>query len=304
MLSLNRGEQMAQVSVNKGSRVAWVILVGIWSSVLSVIMGALCCLTIVGIPCGLKYFKFLKIIFMPDGMTTAYRPTPKRRVLNIYWSVFGGYGMRFLYSVVAFVFRIFPPSRKIALRIDKMYAYLKTPFGAELIEYGKYTRQKNTMYDYTLLQRKICKNPMVPIFDDSKGRSVSVKKYLQKLGGAMSSIKRPSQIVIFLSLSVVIFGIASLSLSWIIGTVLIVFGLIVAIAMAEFRNYQYLRFYDQNMRPLFKLYGEDAEFEELPAGIKPSYVFEHLSNVHEENKRRSILAAAARQREKEKQDKK
>ena len=279
---------------SKGFFIAWVLLVGIWASIISAVIGTICCLSIIGIPFGIKHFQLIPIIFMPSGKTVVYRPTPKRRVINVIWSLFGGYGARICYSALALILRITVIGVPLALQIDRIYAYLKGPYGAEIVEYGKYTPQRNTMYDYTILQRKICKNPDLLIFDDTKGREVTVKKYLSRIEEEIFTIKRNSQIAIFLSLSLVLFGIASLTINLFLGIMLIAFGSIVCIVMAEYRSYQYLRFYDKHMRRLFKLYPEEAEYDPLPAGITPSYAFEYLSKLREQKKRRSIAKAAER----------
>lgn len=288
---------MAKNMNSKGFFVAWVLLVGIWASIVSALIGTLCCLTIIGIPFGIKHFKLIPIIFMPSGKTVVYRPTPKRRVLNVLWCIFGGYGARFCYSALAFVLKISVVGVPLALQIDRIYAYLKGPYGAEVVEYGKYTPQRNTMYDYTVLQRKICKNPDLLVFDDTKGREVTVKKYLSRIEEEIFTIKRNSQIAIFLSLSLVIFGVAGIAINPLLGVMLIVFGAVVCIVMTEYRSYQYLRFYDKHMRRLFKLYPEESEYDPLPAGIKPYYVFEYLVKLREQKKRRSIAKAAARANE-------
>ena len=285
---------MIKNTSSKGFFVAWVLLVGIWASIISAVIGTICCLSIIGIPFGIKHFKFIPIIFMSSGKTVVYRPTPKRRVLNVIWCLFGGYGARFCYSLLAFVLRITVIGVPLALQIDRIYAYLKGPYGAEIVEYGKYTPQRNTMYDYTLLQRKICKNPDLTIFDDTKGRVVTVKKFISRFEEEIFTIKRNSQIVMFLFASLALFGIAGIAINPFLGISLIAFGVVVCIIMAEYRSWQYLRFYDKHMRRLFKLYPEEAEYDPLPAGIKPYYAFEYLSKVREQRRRRSISDAAAR----------
>lgn len=285
---------MAKNMNSKRFFIAWVLFVGVWASIISAITGALCCLTIVGIPFGIKHFKLIPIIFMPSGKTVVYRPTPKRRVINVIWSLFGGYGARICYSLLALILRITVIGVPLALQIDRIYAYLKGPYGAEVVEYGKYTPQRNTMYDYTLLQRKICKNPDILIFDDTKGREVTVKKYLSRIEEEIFTIKRNSQIAIFLSLSLILFGIASIAINPFLAITLISFGAVVCIVMTEYRSWQYQRFYDKHMRRLFKLYPEGSDYDPLPAGIKPSYAFEYLSKLREQKKRRSIAKAAER----------
>ena len=272
----------------------WIFFVGSWSVCLSIFLGVLSCLTLVGIPAGIKYFKMVKILFLSPDKTVVQRPTAKTRALNIYWSLFGGYLLRFIYSLVSRILRIFKKGVSLSLMIDRIYAFIKSPFGAQIVEYGKYTHSRNTMYDYTLLQRKICKNPDIKIFDDMKGRPVTVKKYLQRLEDEVSGIKKPATIIFFLSISVAIFGFASLALIPFLGFGLVVSAGAVCIFIAEYRTHQFIRFYDKQMRKLYRIYGDDAEFDELPAGISPSYVFDHLAQVREQNKRASIKKAAER----------
>ena len=272
----------------------WMIFVAPWACALAIFFGAVCCLSLVGIPAGIKYFKLIKVLFLPTDKTVVYRPTAKKRALNIYWGIFGGYTARLIFSFGARVLRLFKAGVPLSLSIDKIYAYIKHPFGTEVVEYGKYTHQRNTMYDYTLLQRKICKNPDVKIFDDMRGRPVTVKKYLARLEDEVAGIKKPSNIIFFLAISVAIFGLASLMIIPAIGVGLILCSFITCIIVAEYRSHQFLRFYDKQMRKLFKLYDNDAPFDESTAGVKPSYVFEHLAEVREQNKKNSIKKAAER----------
>ena len=47
--------------------ILWIILGGIEICVLHLIIGAVCCLTIIGIPLGLQHFKMAKLAFIPFG---------------------------------------------------------------------------------------------------------------------------------------------------------------------------------------------------------------------------------------------
>lgn len=54
-------------TVSKIANALWIIFIGIWLSILFAIEGVGFCLTIVGIPFGLQYFKFAKLAFAPFG---------------------------------------------------------------------------------------------------------------------------------------------------------------------------------------------------------------------------------------------
>ena len=284
---------MEEKTTQKGS-LGWLFFICSWSILLYIFLGIICFISIIGIPCGIKYFKMIKILFLSPDKTVVNRPDNKKRALSVYWGLYGGYELRLIYFIATQIFKSIKSGTSIALKIDRMYAFIKNPFGAEIVDYGKYTHSRNTMYDYTLLQRKICKNPDVRIFDDMRGRPVTVKKYLQRLEDEISGIKKPTNIILFLAIAISIFGLSSLPLIPYIGIGLIFTAFVVCVIVAEYRSYQFLRFYDKQMRKLYKLYDDDAPFDETPPGISPSYVFEHLHHVREQNKKESIKKAAER----------
>ncbi len=45
----------------------WAVLIGIWIAITHVLIGALLCITIIGIPWGQKHFKFAKVALTPFG---------------------------------------------------------------------------------------------------------------------------------------------------------------------------------------------------------------------------------------------
>lgn len=49
------------------ANVLWIIFLGIELAVAAALMGLLFCLTIIGIPFGLQYFKFARLALMPFG---------------------------------------------------------------------------------------------------------------------------------------------------------------------------------------------------------------------------------------------
>ena len=49
------------------ANIIWVVLVGFWQAAAYAIVGALLCLTIVGIPFGLQFFKLAKLFLAPFG---------------------------------------------------------------------------------------------------------------------------------------------------------------------------------------------------------------------------------------------
>lgn len=47
--------------------IIWIILGGFWIALTHVVLGALLCITIIGIPFGLQHFKFIKLALFPFG---------------------------------------------------------------------------------------------------------------------------------------------------------------------------------------------------------------------------------------------
>lgn len=47
--------------------ILWAILSGWWHALINFIIGAIFCVTIIGIPFGLQYFKIAKFVFLPLG---------------------------------------------------------------------------------------------------------------------------------------------------------------------------------------------------------------------------------------------
>ena len=52
--------------------IIWMIITGIPMALESVILGALLCITIIGIPFGLQHFKMAKLALMPFGAQIIY----------------------------------------------------------------------------------------------------------------------------------------------------------------------------------------------------------------------------------------
>lgn len=70
MVLLPFGTVIDYGSMGSGSivlNVIWILLGGLELALGSVILGAACCLTIIGIPFGLQHFKFAALALMPFG---------------------------------------------------------------------------------------------------------------------------------------------------------------------------------------------------------------------------------------------
>ena len=81
---------MTKINASRKETAAWVLFVGIPGAIFSVIMGVIACVTIIGIPVGIRQFKFIKLLFTDDDVAVTFRPDAKHRLRGLYWYVFGG----------------------------------------------------------------------------------------------------------------------------------------------------------------------------------------------------------------------
>ena len=109
----------------------WFIAVGFVLGLTWLILGALWCVTIIGIPFGVQCFKFAGLSFFPYGKHVHLDPK-KHPVANVIWAVLFGWEMAIVYTVISifyFLTVIGIPKGIIALKLAKL-AFL--PFGAKV----------------------------------------------------------------------------------------------------------------------------------------------------------------------------
>lgn len=292
---------MTKINASAKHTVAWVLLVGAWSAFVSAVMGAVACLTIVGIPSGIKHFKFIKLLFTSDNVAVTYRPDYDHRAYGLYWYIFGGVFTRILCSVMPFILNLIGAGKSVVLRFDRIAPFLNCPFKVEFVENGRYSSSGNTPYDYKLLQRKIYKAPTVAIFDEERNKLITVRRYLKGFENEIFSAKRTSQIIAFLFVGIVIFGIASIiggfntmqhtisgemPSSIGIGAFLFAVGLLGSAITSAVKTTQFLRIHDTYMKKLFELFDETDPYDTEPTRISLSFVFIRLYNDREERKKK------------------
>lgn len=132
----------------------WVLLVGLASAISSGITGIALCLTIIGIPLGLQYFKYIKLVFAPAGKVVA-RKFSAHPVLNTLWLIFGGLEWYIIYNLLALVFYITIIGIPIGRQLTKIADFHLAPFGCEVVAEDEYTERKDTSHNKYLLLRRI-----------------------------------------------------------------------------------------------------------------------------------------------------
>jgi hypothetical protein len=285
---------MTELYKKASFKALWVIFLGLWGASICAILGALCCLTIVGIPFGIKYFKFIKHIFLPSNLAVATRPRQKHLALNFFFAIFGGLYARYLSAFVQTIFSWLPFTKGLAFYLHNIRDYFVSPFDSEFCEYGKYSSTRDTRYDYNLLQRKIYKNPNLLIMDDKKGRVVTVKKHLKQHDNEIASITKTSRTTIFLAVAVMFFGFASMIALAPLGVPIVVITFIICVIMNDFQNNHLLRFYDKQMNGLMKLYNEDTPIENSKTRLKLDFIFNHLAAERAKHKQTIIKNSATK----------
>ncbi len=84
--------------------ILWFIFGGIEMAIAQFIVGAIFCITIIGIPVGLQLFKMARFTIWPFGKTvTKVKPSGLKAVLNIIWAILFGWAMALIYSLVSFI---------------------------------------------------------------------------------------------------------------------------------------------------------------------------------------------------------
>ena len=147
----------------------WILIIGLVACISNAIIGILLCCTIIGIPFGLQYFKFCKLIIAPAGkiVITKYSRHP---ILNTFWLIFAGFFIWLTMSLFNILLYISIIGIPLALQFSKIKKFLFAPFGSEILYDGYYSKNKNLEYDIQLLNRHICANPntLITIADENQ----------------------------------------------------------------------------------------------------------------------------------------
>jgi uncharacterized membrane protein YccF (DUF307 family) len=107
----------------------WFITFGLIEGISNFIFGVLCCITLVGIPFGIAYFRIAKLAFFPFGkeVTTDYESHPAG---NIIWLIFGGAGMAVGCAVFGALLCVTIIGIPFAKQYFKLMRLCALPFGA------------------------------------------------------------------------------------------------------------------------------------------------------------------------------
>ena len=110
----------------------WIILIGIESWICNVVVGIVLCCTIIGIPFGLRYLKFTKLVFAPFGKKVEIH-FGKHGFLNVLWLIFGGLEAFLVYGFVGCICCVTIIGIPLGKQVFKIAKYFLAPFGAEIL---------------------------------------------------------------------------------------------------------------------------------------------------------------------------
>ena len=105
--------------------IAWLILGGFLTSVMYIVCGLLCCITIIGIPFGYQLVKIGLYAFWPFGRTMEFgdgEPGCAATILNLLWVVCGWWEIAIIHLVCGLIFCI---------------TFIGIPFGMKHFEIAK-----------------------------------------------------------------------------------------------------------------------------------------------------------------------
>ena len=107
----------------------WLILIGFWNAVFCCFWGIVCCITLVGIPLGVAYFRIAGLSLLPFGkeVTTDYESHPKG---NVVWMALGGAGMAVGYAIFGGLLCITIIGIPFAKQFFKLARISALPYGA------------------------------------------------------------------------------------------------------------------------------------------------------------------------------
>lgn len=113
----------------------WLVFGGLLSGLLYLLSGLLLCLTVVGLPFGLRSMKMGLEILMPFGKELKELPDPNsplRLVFNVIWLLLFGWEIAIQHAVWALILAVTIVGMPFALQHLKLIPLALFPFGREL----------------------------------------------------------------------------------------------------------------------------------------------------------------------------
>ena len=114
--------------------IIWLIFGGLLTAQGWVIIGAVCYITVIGIPLGRQAFKMAKLTLTPFGKSVSYGGGAPSVIANIIWVIIAGIPMGFAYLCLGCVYCITIIGIPFGLQCFKLAKLSFLPFGAKVLE--------------------------------------------------------------------------------------------------------------------------------------------------------------------------
>ena len=110
----------------------WFVFAGLWQGLAWALVGALWCVTIIGIPVGLQCFKLAGLSFFPFGKEVRYGGGAGSFLLNLLWLFFGGIALAVGAAVNGVLLCVTIVGIPFGLQCFKLAKLALMPFGTEV----------------------------------------------------------------------------------------------------------------------------------------------------------------------------
>lgn len=120
--------------INVFMNVIWAILGGLINALGWLLIGALWCITIIGIPIGKQCFKFAKLTLAPFGKDIVYGGNTAKVIVNIIWLILTGLWSAIAYAVTGLALCITIVGIPFGLQYFKFAKLMLMPFGAKITD--------------------------------------------------------------------------------------------------------------------------------------------------------------------------
>ena len=109
--------------------IIWFLLFGLIEFIVNVLLGVICCITLVGIPLGKAYFRIARLAVLPFGKTvnTNYEAHPAG---NVIWMALGGSSMAVWWAIIGGILCVTLIGIPFGKQCFKLMRLCALPYGA------------------------------------------------------------------------------------------------------------------------------------------------------------------------------
>ena len=110
----------------------WFLAFGLWTAIIYFLLGIVLCVSIIGIPFGLQFFKLARLSIWPYGSSMGI-DFDSHPIMNLIWIFCGGGLLAFMYLFVGILLCITVVGIPFANVFFKISSLAFTPFGATVV---------------------------------------------------------------------------------------------------------------------------------------------------------------------------